>query len=79
MIEPHFTLSPPKWEEADAVSAREFFSNPNAVGQRMLQMIRHRRPVVLAPDADNRRTEHEILQGYERCFREIFRLLEPKS
>lgn len=77
MDEPSFTLSPPKWGEAEAVSAREFFSGQ--VGQRMLQVIRHHRPPVIAQDADNRRTEHEILQGYERCFREIFRLLEPKS
>ena len=77
MEEPPFTLSAPRWSEAEAVSARDFFSGQ--VGQRMLQTIRHHRPVVIASEADNRRTEHEKLQGYEMCFREIFRLLEPKK
>lgn len=77
MDEPPFPLAPPKWDESEAAIARQFFATP--VGQKMLQVLRHYEPVVIAPDSDNRRTQHEQLQGYKLCWRELFRLLAPKT
>lgn len=77
MEEPSFPFAPPKWDESEAAIARQFFTAP--VGQKMLQMLRHYRPPIIAVTSDERRTEHEKLQGYEKCFTEIFRLLAPKT
>lgn len=77
MEEPLFQLTPPKWSVDEATIARTFFSTP--VGQKFLQMIRYRRPMVTEKLADDRRTQHENLQGYERCFVEMFHLLDPKQ
>lgn len=67
----------PRLDEQSTAMAREFFAG--AVGQKILQLLRHTRPSVTATKYDQRRTQMEKRLGYEDCFDMLLSILRPKD
>lgn len=74
-----FALNAPHWETTDTVTLREFLSGP--VGQRLLQRLFFLRPAVTAHPRDDsmRRTQQDVLAGYEECFATLMQLASSEG
>ena len=63
----------PAWTEQDAALARPFFEGD--LGKKLLSVLHHRRPLVTAVTADERRTQFEKKEGYELAEIQLLQLL----